>query len=316
MPTRALQRVKRALRRPTPPSPQAAAPGAYDGWLALLDDVLGPIDAACAAGERDLAALCGDLDLELWALLLTQEYRRYPHLRAVLPSVPAPELQARWNGTSGVPLASQGAAFYRTLCARYAQAGARPLADSRVLDFGCGWGRLTRFLARDLPPGRLHGCDPVESILDVCREYGVPATLARSDFLPERLPFDESFDLAFAFSVFTHLSERAHERCLAELHGGLRSGGILVATIRPPAYLYESPLMESVRGRAGEPFVFAPHGADPSHPQYAGPEMDYGETVIALDYVRERWARWFELLHVDLLLGDLHQVVLTLRRRG
>jgi hypothetical protein len=44
--------------------------------------------------------------------------------------------------------------------------------------------------------------------------------------------------------------------------------------------------------------------------------MDCGETVIALDYVRERWGQWFDLLHVDLLLGDLHQVVLTLRRRG
>jgi len=30
--------------------------------------------------------------------------------------------------------------------------------------------------------------------------------------------------------------------------------------------------------------------------------------------VRERWSRWFELLHSDLLIGDLHQVVLTLRR--
>ena len=41
--------------------------------------------------------------------------------------------------------------------------------------------------------------------------------------------------------------------------------------------------------------------------------MTYGETVITLPYVRERWSRWFELLHSDLLIGDLHQVVLTLR---
>jgi SAM-dependent methyltransferase len=232
--------------------------------------------------------------------------------------VPDPALQAGWTGLSGVPLATQSAGFYRTLCARYAQEGERPLADARVLDFGCGWGRLTRYLARDVPPARLHGCDPVESILDVCRQSGVPATLARSDFLPERLPFDEPFDLAFAFSVFTHLSEPAHERCLQALHDGLVPGGILVATIRPPEYLYASPLMESVRDArlAGAAYVFAPHAADPSHPQYAGPEMHYGETVITLPYVGERWARWFELLHVDLLLGDLHQVVLTLRRRG
>ena len=116
--------------------------------------------------------------------------------------------------------------------------------------------------------------------------------------------------------MFTHLSEAAHERCLGALHAGLRPGGILVVTIRPPAYLDESPLMAPVRDRAADPFIFAPHMADPSHPQYAGPEMHYGETVISLPYVRDRWAERFELLHVDLVLEDIHQVALTLRRRG
>ena len=53
----------------------------------------------------------------------------------------------------------------------------------------------------------------------------------------------------------------------------------------------------------------------PSHPQYEGGEMTYGEAVITLPYVRERWAALFELLDVDVLLGDLYQVMLTLRRR-
>ena len=186
-----------------------------------------------------------------------------------------------------------------------------------MLDFGCGWGGSCASSPATCRPSACTAAIPVESILDVCRENGVPATLAQSDFLPERLPFDEPFDLAYAFSVFTHLSEAAHERCLAALHDGLRPAAILVATIRPPALPRRVPADGAgPRPRAGSPYIFAPHAADPSHPQYAGPEMHYGETVITLPYVRERWARWFELLHVDLLLGDLHQVVLTLRRRG
>jgi hypothetical protein len=43
--------------------------------------------------------------------------------------------------------------------------------------------------------------------------------------------------------------------------------------------------------------------------------MTYGETVITLHYVRQHWAPLFELLEVDLLLGDLYQLMLTLRRR-
>lgn len=307
MPTRALRRVRRALRRPAPPPPPRA--GGYDGWLTLLDEELAPIEAACAAGERSIPDLFSGLGVDLWALLLTQEYSAYPHIRAALPDVPEPALQQRWNGLSGAALAHQSAAFYRLLLPHLP-------AGARVLDFGCGWGRILRFLARDVPPDRLYGCDPVAQILDVCRDNRVPATLAQSDFLPERLPFDEPFDLAFAFSVFTHLSEPAHERCLAALHAGLKPGATLLTTIRPPDFIHEHPLMEPALARAGEPYVFAPHPSQPDHPQYAGAEMEYGETVVTLAYVRERWARWFELLHVDLLLGDLHQVVLTLRRCG
>jgi SAM-dependent methyltransferase len=170
----------------------------------------------------------------------------------------------------------------------------------------------------------LYGCDPVEEILDVCRKNGVPATLARTDFLPERLPFEERFDLAFAFSVFTHISEDAHERCLRVLHGSLRPGGILVLTVRPPEYLQYCELMHPVieslganyRAQLDEArYLFAAHPAETSHFQYGGGEMTYGETVITLPYIRERWWPLFELLDVDLLVGDLYQVMITLKRR-
>jgi SAM-dependent methyltransferase len=299
-----IRRVARALRgRPDGPPPPAPR---LDSWLLHYHgERLRALDAACAEGAS-LAAF-RDLEPDVWALLLTGEYDAFPHIRATLPDMPAAWIQAGWNGTSGVALAAQGTAFYRRLLARQAEFGALPLDAARVLDFGCGWGRLTRLLARDVAPGRLFGCDPVENILEACRTTRVPATLARSDFLPRRLPFDETFDLAFAFSVFTHLSEEAHERCLGALHAGLAPGALLVVTVRPPAYMQRPPDERE--------YVFAPHPADPEHPQWAGDAIHYGEAVVPLPYVRERWAQRFELLAVDLLIEDLHQVMLTLRRR-
>lgn len=308
----------------TPPAPEPRNDARLDSWLELFDDELAPIEAACAGAGPEALALCRDLDDDLWALLLTQEYDGFPHIRALLPSVPEPAFQELWNGTSGVALAAQSKAFYVKLRERYATHSGLPLSDSRVLDFGCGWGRLTRYLARDVEPGRLYGCDPVEGILQVCRDNGVPATLARSDLVPERLPFDGEFDLAFAFSVFTHISEPAHESCLRALHGSLRPGGLLVVTVRPPEYLRHSPLMrpalESLgpdpAARLAEPrYLFVPHPADSRHFQYQGGEMAYGETVVTLPYVRERWSALFDLVEIDLLVHDLHQVMLTLRRR-
>jgi hypothetical protein len=37
--------------------------------------------------------------------------------------------------------------------------------------------------------------------------------------------------------------------------------------------------------------------------------------VVNIAYVRERWGELFELLEVSLMLDDIDQVVLTLRRR-
>jgi SAM-dependent methyltransferase len=309
-PLRALGRGARTLRPSAAEGPAVdPSPGRYDAWLG--DERLARIDAACADGAPERFALFRELETDLWALLLTQEYTVHPHIRALLPDVPDPALQELWNGASGARLAAQSAAFYARLRAGFG----RPLEDARVLDFGCGWGRLTRFLARDVAPGRLYGCDPVQGILDVCAATRVPAVLARSEFVPERLPFAERFDLAYAFSVFTHLSERAHQQCLTALHAALAPGGTLVVTVRPHEYLrFNAALHHLAAVPADESrYLFAPHPADPAHPQYEGGEMTYGEAVITPAYVREHWADRFELVATDVLIGDLFQVMLTLR---
>lgn len=299
--------------------------GRYDAWLGCYHgNALREIDRACAGAGAEALPLFRELDDDVWTLLLSAEQRLYPNIARLLPGLPEPDLQVRWNGASGLDLLNQGKAFYarvRQICADQLDV---PLAQARVLDYGCGWGRLTRFFARDVAPGSLYGCDPVEEILDVCRRTRVPAVLARSEYLPERLPFEVSFDLVYAFSVFTHLSEAAHRRCLAAIRDSLRPGGLLVLTVRPPAYLETSELMRPLLSASGKDpataleesgFLFAPHPADPGHPQYQGEEMTYGEAVISLPYIREHWADDFELLGSSILTEDLHQVVIALRRR-
>ena len=229
-----------------------------------------------------------------------------------------------WNGASGLTLLSQTKAFYRHCKAMVAAHGPKPLADSRVLDFGLGWGRITRFFARDIAPGSLLGVDPTEDILEVCRQSRIPAELARSEFLPKTLPFD-GIDLAYSFSVFTHISEGAADVCLDALHAALNPGGLLIVTIRPPAYLQLDPKMHGALAELGDPvealkeprYVFVPHDAD-GHPQegsVAEGEMTYGDCVISLPFVRESWGDRFDLLDVHVTSEDIYQVAVTLRRR-
>lgn len=305
----------------------ADPPQRYDGWFEhLAGDRLAALDAECAGAlaagpqaARAAYARFADLDVDLWAMLLTQDYDVYPNVKALLPAVPEPAVQEMWNGASGVRLANQSQTFYAKVLERYATYAERPIDKARVLDHGIGWGRLARFFARDVAPGHLFGTDPVQAILDVCRRDRVPAEVHKSAFLPDELPVGD-LNLAYAFSVFTHLSETAAERNLAALHGALRPGGLLLVTIRPPDYVRMSPMLAPLARRLpagwpGEPrHVFVAHPAQDSHFQYEGGEMTYGEAIVTLPYVRERWAPRFELLDVAPLVGDLHQVMLTLRR--
>lgn len=305
-----------------PVDPEATA---LDSWLQTYWDAeLSRLDAACAGAGPEALPEFRSLGSDVWALLLTRQYERYPHIRALLPDLPEAALQETWNGTSGLALAAQSLAFYDRVRDLHARYGRRPLQDSRVLDFGCGWGRLTRFFARDLAPGALYGCDPVEAILQVCRRTRVPARLAQCAFVPEALPFAERFDLIYAFSVFTHLSEPAHVASLRALHAALAPGGLLVLTVRPPAYLRSCELLAPALAALGpepearlrEPrYLFAAHGGQPLGAQAPREGITYGETVVTPAYMHEHWTGRFDLVQFGLLIGDPHQVVVTLARR-
>lgn len=324
------KRLISSLVRRVGGSDPAAPPGGtgesseldVDEWLVhFFDEQLAPIEAACAKPASDAFAVFSDLDDDLWALLLTRNYSSYPNIRALLPEMPTPQLQMNWNGAHGIELLRQSKAFYGQVKAVSDRLSTTPLRESRVLDFGIGWGRLARLFARDVRPGNLMGVDPTDAILEVCRQSRVPAKLARTDFIPESLPF-EDIDLAYSFSVFTHISEAASEACLDVLHAAMVPGGLLVVTVRPPGYLDLSPWMHPVAIERDdryealrEPrYIFVPHPATEGHPQYDGGEMTYGETLINLPWIRERWADRFELLDVSPAIEDIYQVAVTLRR--
>jgi SAM-dependent methyltransferase len=328
----------RAVRRRLGPEPSAAAPvtaltpSADDLWLlSFWDEQLAPIERELLAAGPDAPpdrSLFRGLPDAVWGMLLTQRQRVYPAIAAALPTLPDADLQRLWNGPSGPELIAQSTAFYQLLKRAHAEHGSgAPLERARVLDFGCGWGRLTRFLERDVvQPGALCGVDPVQGILDVAVRNGVRADLRRCGFVPEQLSFDRPFQLAYAFSVFTHLSEAAHLASLRALHAAVVPGGLLVATIRPPEYLRIAPslrpALESLgphpAARLREPqYLYAAHETLPLQTpgETDSGEVSYGETVVTIAYVRERWDELFELVAADLSLSDPHQVALLLRRR-
>jgi SAM-dependent methyltransferase len=98
------------------------------------------------------------------------------------------------------------------------------------LDFGCSSGRVVRVLAAAYPEIDWHGCDPLAAAVEWARDH-----LPDIDFevSPEHPPLpysDNSFDLVFAISIWSHFGEAAALRWLVEMSRVLRRGGRLVLT--------------------------------------------------------------------------------------
>lgn len=125
----------------------------------------------------------------------------------------------------------------------FASISGRSLSGKRILDFGCGYGRILRSMLYFSDPADLYGCDPWDRsrLIDLCKQDGLTVNLALSEYLPTHLPFTGRFDLIYAFSVFTHLSLRATRQCLDTLHGCIGENGVLVITVRPVEYWAADP---------------------------------------------------------------------------
>jgi SAM-dependent methyltransferase len=96
------------------------------------------------------------------------------------------------------------------------------------LDFGCGYGRVLRFLIERVPAERMSVTDVIEEGVEFCRsEFGVTALRSRAELESVRLG---SFDFIYAISVITHLNERNSRAFLKLLGDSLADGGIVMFT--------------------------------------------------------------------------------------
>jgi SAM-dependent methyltransferase len=111
-----------------------------------------------------------------------------------------------------------------------------PEGIASALDFAAGYGRSTRFLARELSPGSLWAAeiDP-EAVRFQEEVLGVRGL--RSGRQPDRFDPGRSFDLILAASFFSHLPVGRFGSWLARLFSFLAPGGVLLLSVHGPGLL-------------------------------------------------------------------------------
>lgn len=157
---------------------------------------------------------------------------------------------------------------------------------TRVLDFGCGCGRVLRHL-RHLP-AELHGCDSNPIAVEWCAEN---LRFARFAVNALETPLDhdsESFDVIYALSVFTHLPARLQAHWMAELRRVLKPGGVLVLSLHGDAMLGRLSRSERADYRTGR---LVTRGGDL-------PGTNHCAAFHPPAYVRGTFAKSFEVLEL------------------
>jgi SAM-dependent methyltransferase len=98
------------------------------------------------------------------------------------------------------------------------------------LDYGCGYGRVTRFFVQNLEPHKISVFDVDPGAVSFCaNEFGVKPIYLNDRWNFKSVNFD-SFDVIWVGSVFTHLSEKFTKQTLQLLFNILNPNGILVFT--------------------------------------------------------------------------------------
>ena len=149
-----------------------------------------------------------------------------------------------------------------------------PGRAAKVLDFASGYGRVTRFLVREIPPERVWVADVyAEGVRFQEERFGVHGIV--STILPEDFACAERFDAILVTSLFTHLPEERFVAWLRVLLGLLAPGGLLAFSAHSTQVL---PLGASMPETG---ILFAETSESGSLAK-----SDYGSTWVTEEFVR------------------------------
>jgi len=182
------------------------------------------------ANGLERAGLLGTVESvrERWLTMRTGEESTAP---ASLPLPPARlRLLVDGRSTDGERFLSIGEAMLESIRDAVAAAGTPVAAPLRVLDFGCGCGRVARHW-EGVDEVELHGCDYNPELVGWCEESLPFMALMRNELAPPSPYEPQSFDLIYGLSVFSHLTETLQRAWVAELRRLLRPGGLLAISV-------------------------------------------------------------------------------------
>ena len=223
------------------------------------------------------------------------QIRSLLELQGVNLTIPPPELQVRVSGAYDMNFFRLGHDLGVSVESMLGLVNKGFDDFQRIFDFGCGCGRVVIPLSLRLAhPERLYGADIDPEAIQWCKSHihGVGGFEVNPHEPPA--PFeDESFDLVYGISVFTHLPEEMQFSWMQDLVRVCTKDAYLVLTFHGERHhgLVQGPLADELNEKG---FVYSGQekGTTEGLPDF------YQTSFHTHDYVRERWGEYFEVLEI------------------
>ena len=204
----------------------------------------------------------------------------------------------------------------------------RPIA---VLDFGCGVCRQLLHFTRHYPNARYFACDIDYTLVDFVKKNYPSVEAGLTSFQPPLKYDDDSMDMIYSVSTFSHFGPDDQKAWLVELHRVLKPGGHCFLTTEGwKAYMTgglstlfaddaeAAAALLAAEGILYKEYAFLKSNLDHRHlspkvNRVHGIKGTYGNTVMTPDFIRKDWPRFgFEV--VDIIEGviDYRQDLIVL----
>ena len=180
-----------------------------------------------------------------------------------------------------------------------------------ILDYGCGDGRLIKYMSKVAPQAETFGCDPSGDAIEACKRKWGDKNFIQINSSPPSSFTDNQFDLIYAYSVFTIVSEEEHIEWLKELTRILKPGGIAIHAIKGHEFLrraeifspeivtdyfkIKEPINEFIENNKGKYYY------DTRKPA----RRTWGISIISKEYVKKEWPKYSGIEVLDFIEGAI-----------
>jgi 2-polyprenyl-3-methyl-5-hydroxy-6-metoxy-1,4-benzoquinol methylase len=181
-----------------------------------------------------------------------------------------------------------------------------------ILDWGCGAGRLTRYLVGETASA-VTGVDIDADNIAWCREAIPGGTFLTVPLRPPTGLADGQFDLVFGLSVLTHLQEADQFLWLRELQRITRPGAMLFLSVQGPAqFAYNRFPPHLYRQLQAQGYIDLCR--DAALDAVVTDKEYYRAAMHSRPYIRERWGAFFEILAFEDAIAGMQDFVVMRRR--